>query len=98
MGEMESVKIVFYCQWDSVMSQEGDMRILFIWENCHMFDGKRAFWVEVPLETFRSDIQGFVPATNTCEGNMDEYLEMAERFADIFPDTIKKNHVCQFSN
>ncbi len=28
-----------------------------------MFDGQRAYWVEVPLEVFRSDIQGSVPGS-----------------------------------
>jgi hypothetical protein len=40
-----------------------NMRTLFLWENCHMFDGQRAYWVEVPLEVFRSDIQGSVPGS-----------------------------------
>jgi hypothetical protein len=69
------------------------MRTLFLWENCHMFDGQRAYWVEVPLEVFRSDIQGSVPGTCTYRDNLDAYLQRGDRAAEDFPDLVKNNHV-----
>lgn len=69
------------------------MRTLFIWENCHVFDGKRAFWIEVTLETFHRDIQSSVPETNICEGDLNVYLKKVERAANTFPNLVKKNHV-----
>jgi hypothetical protein len=36
------------------------MRTLFIWENCDVFDGRRAYWVEVPLDVFCSEIENSI--------------------------------------
>ena len=69
------------------------MRTLLVWENCHIFDGKTAFWVEVPLETFRSDIQGLDSETNIYMDSIDEYLKEVENAAEILPDKVRKNYV-----
>lgn len=69
------------------------MRTLFIWENCEVFDSQRAYWVEVPLEVFLSEIENSIDRKNLYEDNMDDYLASVERATKDFPDSVKKNHV-----
>lgn len=69
------------------------MRTLFIWENCDVFDGRRAYWVEVPLEVFYKEIENSIDGKNLYRDNMDDYLASVDRASKDFPDLVKKNHV-----
>lgn len=70
------------------------MKTLFFWEDCDEFDLKMtAYWIEVPLEFFRDEIEGIVPGTGPYVNCMDDYLEMVDRLSKQFPELIKKDHI-----
>ena len=58
-----------------------------------MFDGLRAYWVEVPLDVFRSEIENSIDGKNLYRDNMDDYLASVDSATRDFPDLVKKNHV-----
>lgn len=71
------------------------MRTLFTWENCDVFDGRRAYWVEVPLDVFRKEIDSLL-ALVLRENRLDfteyEKIDDIDAMQSIMPPELLRDY------